>query len=244
MSCSSMQTHNGHQFTTHEGRTDGLSNIPAHGFMVVEPNERICNGNNRLSAGYMVKIRKPNSGETQSEYNQYVEAEKVRTSICSKVALWCSTHTPYFCRPDDDACLREHPNTNNRNTCTVKVLDIRNKPHLLPITSSRNEQTWIDCGSSDDYDSPLAYVAMTKKAWVKDQAKWFQFCEQRRPKEECELIVQHNVTPTWFIWADASRWAVDILHSNKVEVVRDGDNWVGSTEIDLTPACVLFEDRF
>ena len=243
-SCSSMQTLGRHQFTTHEGLVDGRSNIPDHGFMQVEPNEHICDGNNRLSAGYAVKIRKPNSGETQSEYTQYVEAEKVRVSLCSKVALWCSTHTPYFCKPNDEACLKERPRT-NRNTCAVKVLDARNKPHLWPITISLNQETWIECArTSDDYESSLAYASVSNKAWVKDQPKWVQFCEQLRPKEECELIIQNFETPTWFVWPDASRWAVDILHKDKVEVVREGDYWVGSTQVDLTPACMLFENRY
>lgn len=242
-SCSSMQTHGGHQFTTHEGRVDGLNNLPDHGFMQVEPNEQICDGRNQLSAGYAVKIRKPNSGEAQSEYTQYVEAEKVRASICSKVALWCSTHTPYFCKPDDDACLKDRPRT-NRNTCAVKVLDARNKPHLNPITISLNQETWIECArTSDDYESPLAYASVSKKAWLKDQPKWVQFCQQYRSKEECELIVQNFETPTWFIWPDASRWAIDTLVKDTPTVMTDGDVIYSTVEVDITPACKLMEER-
>lgn len=244
VACTSMRTYNGHRFTAHEGRVDGLNNLSDHGFMQVESNDQICGGNNHLTAGYVVQIRKPNSGETQSEYNLYVAAERVRASVCSKAALWCSTSSHYFCKPDDSACLKEHSGA-TRNTCKVKVLDARNKPELRPITDNNGDGTWIQCGSSaDDYESILARTAVSEKAWVKDQTKWVQFCQQHRPKEECDLILQHYESPTWFVWADASRWVVEILSKEKPTVERDGDRWIGTVKVDLGPACSLLEGRF
>lgn len=242
--CTSMQTYNGHRFTNHEGRVDALYNTPDHGFMQVEKNDQICDGNNRLTAGYVVHIRKPNSGETKSEYDHYIDAEKVRASVCSKAALWCSTQTHYFCKPDDSACLKDHSGA-TRNTCKVKVLDGRNKPHLRPITIGENGGSWIYCGSSgDDYESSLTHTVMSNRAWVKDQAKWVRFCEQHRPKEECDLILQYYESPTWFVWADASRWATEILIKEKPTVERDGDRWIATVEVDLGPACPLLESRY
>jgi hypothetical protein len=236
--CSSMR------FTSHDGRVDGLNNIPDHGFLKTTKAGDICGGNSILTAGYVVHLRGPSSGETQSEYEKYVDAERVRASVCSKAALWCSSRSHYFCKPDDSTCLKERPGA-TRNTCKIKVLDAGNKPDLRPITEQIGDSTWIQCGGdSDGYESELAHTVVTEKAWVKDQAKWAQFCQQNRPKEECDLILQHYESPTWFSWPDASRWATEILIQEKPMVERDGDRWIGTVKIDLSPACPLMEKRY
>lgn len=227
--CSTLR-YNGHSFTDHDGQVDGLS-IPRHGFMKTKASDRICEGDSRLIAGYVVHLREPKSGETESEYGNYVEAEKVRASVCSKVSLWCDTQSHYFCQPDDDKCLKEHPNS-TRNTCRVRTRDV-------------GIESWTQCGGNGEgYSSSLARAVVSKKAWVKDYGKWMKFCEQHRSKQECDQILQHRESETWFVWPDASRWAATILMKNEPVVERDGDKWIGTVEVDLEPACELMENRF
>lgn len=242
--CSTLR-YNGHSFTDHDEQVDGLRNIPKHGFMKTEGNNRICDGDSRLIAGYVVHLREPKSGETESEFSNYLEAEKIRAAVCSKVALWCDTRAHYFCRPDDDKCLKEHPNS-TRNTCRMRTLDVMgSKQSLRSITQQVGDDSWIQCGGdSDQYASPLARTVVSNRAWVKDNGKWMKFCEQHRSKQECDQILKHRETETWFVWPDASRWAMTILMKNEPVVERDGDKWVGLIEVDLEPSCGLMENRF
>lgn len=243
VACSTFH-YNGHSFTDHDEQVDGLRNIPHHGFMKTESNDRICKGENHLTAGYVIHLREPKSGETESEYGKYIEAERVRAAVCSKVALWCDTKAHYFCKPDDDKCLKEHPGA-TRNTCRMKTADVTgNKQSLRPITQQVGDESWIQCGGDgDDYASPLARTVVSNKAWVKDRSQWMKFCEQHRSKQECDQILQHRESETWFVWPDASRWATTILMKNEPTVERVGDRWVGTVEVDLEPACGLMENR-
>lgn len=241
--CSSFQ-HNGHTFTDHKGQIDGLRNIPHHGFKKTNGDDQICNGNRQLTAGYVVHLREPKVSEAESEYKSYVEAEEVRASVCAKVALWCDTHSQYFCRPDDDKCLREHPNS-TRNTCRMKTSDVSlDRKALGPITQQIGEESWIQCGGDfDEYASPLALAVVKDKAWIKDHGKWMKFCEQHKSKQDCNQLLQHRETQTWFAWPDASRWAVTMLLKDEPTVERVDDKWVATVEVGLEPACGLMEKR-
>lgn len=241
--CSSFQ-HKGHSFTDHKGQVDGLRNIPNHGFMKPEHDDKICDGTSSLTAGYVVHLREPKKGETESDYYNYIEAEKVRASVCANVAIWCDTRSQYFCRPDDDKCLAEHPNS-IRNTCRMKTSDVTaDRKVLSPITQQIGDESWIQCGGDQDqYRSPLALTVGKDKAWVKDHGKWMKFCEQHKIKRECDQILQHRESQTWFIWPDASRWATTILMKDEPTVERVDDKWVGTAEVNLELACRLMEKR-
>jgi len=241
--CSSTQKFGDFRFTTHDDRVDGLNNIPKHGFIDNDNIDRFCDGSNRLTGGYLTHLRSPKTGESQEDYDKYVGAEKIRTSICAKASIWCATRSHYFCKPNDDDCLNKHPGA-YRNTCKVKVLEPQEKPELSPISQQIGNDTWIQCGGDDDrYESTLAHIATTTKAWTKDQAKWIQLCQSHRPKEECDLILKEYFSGTWFSSPDHSRWATEILVKDKPKVERDGNRWIGTVEIDFTPACGLLQTR-
>ena len=242
--CSSFH-HNGHTFTDHNAQIDGLRNIPHHGFKKTKGNDQICNGNSKLTAGYVVHLRKPKGGEAESDYKNYVEGEMARASVCAKVALWCDTRSQYFCRPDDDKCAREHPNS-TRNTCRMRASDVTTERKALgPITQQIGDESWIQCGGDlDEYASPLALAVVKDKTWIKDHGKWMKFCEQHKSKQDCDHLLQHRETQTWFTWPDASRWAVTTLMEEEPTVERVDDKWVGTAEVNLDPACGLMEKRY
>lgn len=231
------------KFSTHESYD--MKNIPEHGFLVVDRDQNICNGEHTLRGGYAVKIRKPRPGETESEYISYQQAEDIRARVCAKAATWCSTQTDLLCRADDHDCKAQNRKMGERSTCRVPVTEGNANPLLSHIRGKVDDGQWINCGTgTDEYTSSLAWVTTTNKSFIRDRSKWTQFCQQQRSADECEGILRVYETDSFLLQPDSARWAVDSLVKQKPEV-HSQDDWVYSTvEINTAPLCEMLENRY
>lgn len=237
--CSSTQVIDGHRFTTHEA--DERSNLPQHGFFEVDRNQDICGDEPKVKGGYFVIPRKPRSGETTSEYNNYLAAEKIRVRLCAKASLWCSSKMDLFCKANNKDC-KEKNRTIERSTCRIKPNNYG--AEISPILNNDISNRTIICGTAqDNHVSALAWTTATDKAFYRDRSKWNNFCAEYRSKAECAAILREHESSSYLIEPDASRWAVDILSQEKSEVKTDGDLIYSTIELDVNPACKMIEGR-
>lgn len=235
--CASIK-YDGMTFSSHKGSLQ--YEVPDHGFADIDSNKKVCGDQNKVKAGYFVELRPPRKGETESDYQQYEKAESIRADLCAEAALWCSTELNILCSPSDDDCLRDKP-MGTTNTCRIKVIDSRNKPHLHSIIDMNG---WINCGGTGDaYTSAVAKAGTTTGAWDKNLEKWQQHCLKHRPQDECDSILKDTETQTYFIRPDANRWAIQIPSKTSPRTERDGNRIFSTTEVDTSPSCHLLEKR-
>lgn len=239
--CASTQKIDGHTFSKHEAFEN--ANLPVHGFLKTDRQQNICGHEPIIKGGYYVVPRKPRSGETESEYRRYLNAEEARVRLCAKASLWCSTELNIFCRADDEKCKEERGPGAARSICKIKPND--NSDGLLSPVLDRNiEDRWIICGTkADEFTSPLSWMTTTNKAFLKDRKSWVKFCEQHRPTEECNAILNSKETSSYFVEPDAGRWIIDTLVADKPTVNFDDEIIYSTLEIDASPSCEMMEER-
>lgn len=235
--CASIK-YDGMTFSSHKGSVQ--YEVPYHGFADIDSNQKVCGEQNTFKAGYFVELRQPRKGETESEYQQYEKAESVRAELCADAALWCSTELNILCSPNDNECLKDKP-MGIINTCRIKVVDARNKPHLHSIIDMNG---WVNCGgASDAYTSTVAKTGTTTGAWNKDLDRWQQHCLKHRRQDECDSILKDTETQTYFIRPDANRWAIQISNKTSPRTERDHNKVFSTIEVDASPSCYLLEKR-
>lgn len=231
----------GHEFIKAE--PNAIANLPVHGFIKTDKTQDVCGNDSTVTGGYYVIPRKPRAGETESEYTQYLAAEKIRVRACTRLSLSCSTELNLFCRADDKECLEKNNYSSRRSNCKIKPNSTADGK-LSAILDTNIENRHIVCGTAQDtHISVLAWLTATSKALVRDKAKWMKFCQKHRPIEECNVIIQERETNSYLIEPNATRWAVESILTDE-PAVHEEDGVIFSTiELDLKLTCEMMENR-
>lgn len=231
----------GHDFTKAE--PNAVANLPAHGFIRTDKTQDICGKDSTVTGGYYVIPRKPKSGETESEYKNYLAAERIRVRACTRLSLSCSTELNLFCRADDEECKEKSNYSSQRSNCRIKPESTADGS-LSPILDMNIGDRHIVCGTAqDEYTSALSWLTASSKAFIKDHKQWIKFCQKYRPLEECNVIIKERETNSYLIEPNANRWAVETILT-KDPTVHESDDIIFSTiEVDLKPSCEMIEKR-
>ncbi len=247
--CATTVSIDGRTFSRDPMRRKGSESPSERGFLAIDKEQDVCmkGSSTKIHAGYFVTPRPPRRGETETEYQTYLEAEKYRVRSCAKVGLWCATQASLFCRLDDEKCLSAPGG--RRNTCHEVVENAVAKPQLHPVTETLEKSAVILCaGPGYEYTSPLHWQSHTRFAWSRDRAKWDAFCRRHRSESECKDLLQNLATGTVSYMAapfDLPRWAVEILGSRgEIEVHKYEDAYWAEVEVDVEEACSMLDGRY
>ena len=202
------------------------------GFLKSESAGPICAGSsNTVRAGYFVKPRPPEKGETESAYRRYLEHERKRVHACAVAGLYCTTTAILL---PQDSFARGHGN------CRVNFESVH-KPRRAYESS---EAGGLLCAHGrPEYVSPLHSQTYTSHGWVTNFERWRQFCEQHQTADKCAEILKPARTDDLPFQNPYPEWAVRTLQSSEPEVYEEGGTMWSTVETDLTPACPLVEKR-
>ncbi len=258
--CSTTRTIEGRSFHIHQKEDDGKRDFgqvapqSERGFLAVEKNIPICNGNNKVTGGYFVHLQPIKKGQSESERKEYVAAEGFRVQQCTKLALSCATTANKRCRQDDDPCLKENKRL-QESTCRYFPTDEDRKrvPGIKWISDSSgaagvSHDILLCADRNADFVSPLYFATHTNQAWKKDLKQWEALCRRFKTSDQCdELLKAEGPSAQYATEHDMtySKWAVEILAGDTVKVQdsNNGSELWGEVQIDVSPACDLMDGR-